>query len=573
MTNIYVRGTALTNVCGRENYISSEKKQENLVAVYSTVDKEFWSALSLHCQKAAAEAGHKTVCEGREWHAALPNQYAEMYAGREEELAKELSDLIKNITGTENSTALHWNKSKTNFHVHFVCAENPEINEVTYGAVLTRDTYYDAEGKRSTKKCCVNPETKELLPGCELLRKGEQKITVKRFGAKVDLHDKAVTEKVKQALVDKFNHDLQTDQFRTFQDTGLHLRQQHIGKNLPQEIKEAVEEKNAVVREYNKALETYWAVSLENGTEANLEAQRHMKNLRMEIKAHAMSNEWLLAIQKSTEWIKAAITKPFAKEKPYYPESIMAALREVCRQSDAFYDKRRPANSAVMEAPGKLQFALEQLEPTFIRWRSAQNKVSTNKWPWQKELRTAAIEDAAKHHQELSKLYSIILDAGIAAYHDGVQMRVENLEHDDIEYIKLCGERKVSDLQRKANYEIQHARPANAMDGSEEKLRDAQERLQNLLQNVPDKEKDTLLDRMIRFVKEYQTPNGSLDAMIARGNLEENLRSKMREPDVFGTIASTLDKDFQIAFGKTCDNLKNQAEYKKLLKKMDEPER
>ena len=273
-------------------------------------------------------------------------------------------------------------------------------------------------------------------------------------------------------------------------------------------------------------------------------------------------------VQQLREELAAAKAVEAAKLKPepeYSVEDIFLALREVCRQSDAFHDKRRPLNPAVIEAPIRLQRALDELEPSFLRWNSARNKVAANKWPWQKEQRAAASEEAAAAYQELSNHFDRIMDAGVSSYRDGVQLDVHNLSFDDVEYIQSCGKWKVTDLQRKADYERQHARPADAPKGSAERLRASEERFRMLLQNVPEEEKESLLEGMLDFVNRYPTPAGSLDAMIARGNLKEHIQSKMREPDVFGTIVAALDKDR--------DNLKNQAEYKKLLQKMDGLER
>lgn len=297
MPNIYVKATALSNVCGRVDYISSEEKQENLVAVYSEVDSKFWHDLSAHCRKAAAEAGHSKVCEGREWHGGLPNEYAEIYNGREEVLAKEISDLVKEVTGTENVTALHWNAKKNNFHFHVVVSENPEVNETTYGAVLSRNTYFDADGKRSTKSKCVDPESRELQSGCELVLKGDRKKTFKRFGTKEDLRQREVTEQIKDALVEKFNYDLGAEEYRKFIDDGFHLRQQHVGKGLPQEKEDAIRAKNKAAKEFNKTVDELLDLSVRDGENANIEAKKSIQTVRDDMKNWALTDRWTECVQ------------------------------------------------------------------------------------------------------------------------------------------------------------------------------------------------------------------------------------------------------------------------------------
>ena len=44
--NSFVQMSKLHNVRGRIYYISSDKKQENLYAVYETTDRKFWTELA-----------------------------------------------------------------------------------------------------------------------------------------------------------------------------------------------------------------------------------------------------------------------------------------------------------------------------------------------------------------------------------------------------------------------------------------------------------------------------------------------------------------------------------------------
>lgn len=306
MINVYARPTALSDVNGRIDYISSEKKQEHLVATYTCVDAAFWLDLSAHCQKQAKEAGHKKACEGREWHGALPNEYAEMYQGREEELAKELSELLKSITGTENIVALHWNQSMTNFHFHCVCSENKEVNEIVYGAELTRNTYYNAKGKRASKKECTD-EAGNLLPGCKLYKKGDRIETIKRFGAKEDLRHYTVNEAIKEALAKKFNEDLNENRFQKFVNDGIHVAMQKVGKYTPEPIKSEIEAKNEVTRAYNRvADELLQTAALVDEKQVEMTVDE-LKKVRKSIKEHKGTNRWLKALKHYLEYLKTQL--------------------------------------------------------------------------------------------------------------------------------------------------------------------------------------------------------------------------------------------------------------------------
>ena len=328
MPNVYARPTALSNVSGRIDYVSNPDRQEHLVCTYNSAhDLQFWSELAAHCRQSAAEAGHDKACEAREWHAALPNQFAEIYKDNEEQLAMELSLIFKSITGTENFVGIHWNEDMTNFHFHCICSENKEINEVTYGAELTRNTYYNELGKRSTKKECVDQDG-NLKPGCTFYKKGERIQKVKRFGSKENLRHHTVNEKIKKALADKYNKTLDTDLYRVYTDDGLHLKTQKVGKDKPAELKAEIEQKNQLVIEYNNKVDEL--LLLTDGTKQQEKEIETLKKRRNDIKKHRMTPSWLKAIRFHTEKIMERIEKLTAALEEFKKarEEKAAALKD-----------------------------------------------------------------------------------------------------------------------------------------------------------------------------------------------------------------------------------------------------
>lgn len=253
--NVYVKATALSNANGRIDYITNEKRQEHLVAFYhSTDDATYWTDLSAHCQEQSKHSKSKKACEGREFIGKLDNQYAELYKENPRDLAKRISHELKKLTGTENVVALHWNKSKTNLHYHAIVSENKEINEVSYGAELKRNTYYDQAGKRSTKAKCTD-ENGELLRGCKFYKKGERIETVKRFGSKENIRDHELLNTIKERLATMHNQDLSTDEFKVFKDDGVHLKQQHVGKDNSKPIQSEIKQKNQIIKEWNRTVD------------------------------------------------------------------------------------------------------------------------------------------------------------------------------------------------------------------------------------------------------------------------------------------------------------------------------
>lgn len=336
MHNVMVRATPLSNVGGRIDYISNPERQEHLQAVHSTtVDPTFWKALAGHCQEQAKHSKTKRACEGREFMIPLANDLAAM---NQDELAGLISARIKKLTGTENVTAIHWNKARTNYHAHVVFAENEEVNEVSHGAVLTRNTYYDAAGKRSTKKECLDGEG-NLKHGCRFYAKGEQIETITRFGAKKEwLSGKGFLQTVKADIVDFQNELLQDERFKVFDRKDVYLAEQHIGKNLTDDQETAVRLKNALVRDFNATVEELVETAGKTNETAFQAAIRYIAACREKIKEHRLTEKWILAI----EFYVTQIRK--------YTKSLQAQLGKITgRQKETPAEQPKPGIDALIK--------------------------------------------------------------------------------------------------------------------------------------------------------------------------------------------------------------------------------
>ena len=205
---VMIKTTPLHDVTGRVDYISNPDRQEQLVyADEACADLGFWKDLSAYCQKSAPG---KRAREGRELIIPLPNEFSKKIPP--DSIADAFQNLLEQETGTRWAIALHWNKMKQSYHLHAIGSENPEAREkgVTPESAkprkpLKRDTYFDTDGKRSVKQKCIDPETKELLPGCFLVKKGEvqPERAPERFGQKVRrMTQKSFLREVKADVAD-----------------------------------------------------------------------------------------------------------------------------------------------------------------------------------------------------------------------------------------------------------------------------------------------------------------------------------------------------------------------------------
>lgn len=248
----FVRATALTGVAGRINYISNPKKQEKLEAFYDQMPQGYWKKLGEYCQRQGALYNpDKKVCEGRELIVMLPNEFAAYNPGKLAELVgKEFS--AKH--GVPCAVALHWNKKENNYHAHIVFSERELALEVE-ASVATRNTYFNAAGKRSTKKECTD-ERGDLLPGCRLVAKGENLSEGGLFGAKKNFsrHDWLLSEK--HRLTDFFNRYATQHGWKVYdRNVDYHLATMHVGKDSPAGLIAWKERENERIVRYNQSID------------------------------------------------------------------------------------------------------------------------------------------------------------------------------------------------------------------------------------------------------------------------------------------------------------------------------
>ena len=120
----FIQMTKIHDVGGRIGYITSVEKQEFLYVTYDTaepVDEEYWKKLAKENQKEFRQSGTEGKCiEARELIIALPENYTEYDP---ESVLKEFTDAFKKEYGVESISALHHNKTRTNYHIHLIFSE------------------------------------------------------------------------------------------------------------------------------------------------------------------------------------------------------------------------------------------------------------------------------------------------------------------------------------------------------------------------------------------------------------------------------------------------------------------
>lgn len=238
MKNVqYLRQTNLHNVCGRIDYIRGDTgKQEHMMAYYSTISDDEWKDLACYNQerfKSNKKGFNKQrkckAIEARELILHIPHEYAKRDPN---ELAKLVGDDWKRKFGTDCCLAIHWNKSKTNYHIHLIYSERVKENKVA-----TRNMFYDINWKRCKKADAVN-----VIHKGDIVSKWSDKDA--RFKKKSFMQDV-----IKPYYAIKFKLEM-------YRDDGLHLKEQKEYKINPTSSLEYIELHDKIV-EYNKNVRTW----------------------------------------------------------------------------------------------------------------------------------------------------------------------------------------------------------------------------------------------------------------------------------------------------------------------------
>lgn len=274
MPNLFARQTSLTDVAGRIDYIGNPLRQEHLLSTYDTasdlLDGRYWQILARESHASFDQYGtekrmvrSKTgelieqtlqCCEAREVFFLLGNELLQKKSPQE--ILKEACEAVSQKVGRPVTGALHLNKTTKSLHVHIIYAERELLQEPVV-KVAERNLFFDAEGKRRYKKSEILDEEGQLLPGCRIVQKGE--VYESRCFGSVDKHllEKEWLKDLKtDCILQLRNGALKGDVEITEYDpsTGM-LPQRYIGNKVPEDVAAEMAAENALVREYNAAVQ------------------------------------------------------------------------------------------------------------------------------------------------------------------------------------------------------------------------------------------------------------------------------------------------------------------------------
>lgn len=242
----------LSNVRGRITYISNHAKQENLYAVYETTERSFWKELALCNQHEFQKSGTEGKCiEARELIIALPEDLVQY---EPEYVLEQFTKHFKWRYGVECISALHHNKTKTNYHIHLIFSERKLLDEPIV-KTATRSMFYDENRKHVRTKKEILDESGNIRKKCKVIKKGEVyekmlfTIKDKRF------KQEGFLDEVKQnytAFINTFVSD-EKKKLTVFDKHSPYLATKKIGKNNPKE--EQIKTDNWARTEWNRTVD------------------------------------------------------------------------------------------------------------------------------------------------------------------------------------------------------------------------------------------------------------------------------------------------------------------------------
>lgn len=337
---VFVRGTPLPHVAGRIDYISNPDRQENLLAFYDNSDPGFWSALAAYERQQGKLNPTKKVCEAREFIYGIPNELQERYSMKK--LAEGLATNFSRRYGVKCCCAIHLNEEENNLHAHLIFPER-KILEQEKISIATRNTYFDEDGKRASKKVCVD-ENGELKPGCRLVLKGENLSNVSFSSKNLEFRKRGFMFQEKQRMAAFWNKYCIETEWEVYNPkTNPHFAMTRLCKGEPPEIRAEKEQINALKKEYNELVDRL----IDNGIVLPEEATSIKKAVERD--ANKESDQIVLTDNEALNYLKKL--KILIKEKV---DSFRERLRTLQRQLQK-EDKKPSLDDLIKAASDKNQ--------------------------------------------------------------------------------------------------------------------------------------------------------------------------------------------------------------------------
>ena len=501
----FVRVTKLTNIKGRGDYISNPARQEEILAKSEPVDWTPYHQFEQENQKTSTRNN-----EGREVMVALPNEWAMLSPA---DLQSRAAAIAKTAAGKETDLqwAVHWNKSRSNLHLHVIFSERQK--EKNPGR-WDRDVYLTSEGKVARRKADrAIDEHGNVKPPVH--RKGDLK---GGFTAK----DPRYTARSWVPQVKSDLQSLMSSRWNVRFELPEVLHEYHEGKGREAA---AIRQKNTAIRETNAAFSVWHDLFLRIDPK---KIKPHM------VSAVKKGQVFVLLPGKDGKMNMGAIPLPdWLKIKPQYDRllhshgkdlrqktaseetqpftALLAAQREYYRRAFAIYDKRKPLDPAVQTAPARCRDALQNLQAAHAACNTIRQEMAGYRF-WQRKQKKEAAQRYAAASRCCDRALAALEGFGVFVW---VSQRkaVGDLLPDEMQELERRVDTKIRELQEKADIEKRFERPADALKSFLSALEAARGVFETEIGRIPPDQKKTVREALAASERGF-TPQGNPSAHL-----------------------------------------------------------
>lgn len=303
MASVYARVSKITKASGRANYLTDEKRQEEIVL--SKIEMEYsWQEHS-NFEECHQKTNVKNN-EALEVHFALPNELSKDKK-RLEQICDDMADRVVG-ENKDYQYAVHWNHNRTNLHCHILFSERENQQDLV-PKVYKKDQWRDKDTNKLAKANSENAYLYAKKGDIQKDKNGNIKYETDIFTVKDKRYvarDYSQTLRNElQGVLQSYGYDLSiTD------DRSPYIAQKKLYKGASADYIEKAKEWNKEVKAYNQAVKKHIKmepIQEENYIEIKREIKRKCKSANAEEKK--ITTKAIELIKNLREWLVNQITQ------------------------------------------------------------------------------------------------------------------------------------------------------------------------------------------------------------------------------------------------------------------------
>lgn len=336
MPKIYCQNSKIKDAVGRSEYISglTEKQEEVIIHKYEcTLGWDYYNKYEHEQSLRNRETTNRNAA--REYIIKLDNSLASKIKGQTTEEQKKVlttlcDEVVEKLIGENHDYeyAVHWNKERTNLHVHILFSEREKVNEPQVKK-YKKDIWVDEATNRLAKANAEGAVLKHRKGEVVFDADGNPKYDDSVLGKK-DLKFKSKSylkeeQKILQAIFGKYGLEYEVHDNRS-----PYLVQKKYNPHFSDEVKNNIINYNNVVKDYNAQVRSHLQIDayqkenyivIKNDIQCAIsEANKEDETLSKRA-IHALNevtSRIKLIVEDAMRQIKVDVLEWWNKEKDYY---------------------------------------------------------------------------------------------------------------------------------------------------------------------------------------------------------------------------------------------------------------